>query len=113
MDESVLAPRTACALLRDGRVQMIDVRGRDEVELGRIPGVRSIPLAELPSELVTLDRRRPVVFVSDTGRKAVAAMKVLRAAGITASSVEGGVRAWRRARLPIEDSVVHAPPPPK
>ena len=70
MDESVLAPSMAWALLQEGRVQMIDVRGRDEVDLPRIPGARAIPLDELPSELATLDRERPVVFVSGTGRKA-------------------------------------------
>jgi rhodanese-related sulfurtransferase len=91
---------------------MIDVWGRDELDLPRIPGVRSIPLDELPSELVTLDRERPVVFVSGTGRKAAAAVKVLRSAGITASAVEGGMSAWRKAGLPTEDSVVHPPPPP-
>ena len=102
----------AWALLQDGRVQLIDVRGRDEVDLPRIPGARAIPLDELPSELATLDRERPVVFVSGTGRKAAAAMKVLRSAGITAGAVEGGIRAWLEAGLPIEHSVVQAPPPP-
>ena len=100
MDESVLAPSMAWTLLQEGRVQMIDVRGRDEVDLPRIPGARAIPLDELPSELATLDRERPVVFVWGTGRKANAAMKVLRAAGITASAVEGGMRAWQKAGLP-------------
>ena len=112
MDESVLAPSMAWALLQQGRVQMIDVRGRDEVALPRIPGARAIPLEELPSELATLDRERPVVFVSGTGRTAADAMKALRAAGITASAVEGGMRAWRKAGLPIEDGVSQAPPPP-
>ena len=29
-------------------------------------------------------------------------MKVLRSAGITASAVEGGIRAWKKPGLPIE-----------
>jgi rhodanese-related sulfurtransferase len=41
--------------------------------LPRIPGARAIRLDELPIELATLDRERPVVFVSGTGRKAAAA----------------------------------------
>jgi sulfur dioxygenase len=112
MDESLLAPWMAWALLQDRRVQLIDLRGRDEVNLPRIPGARAIPVDELPSELATLDRERPVVFVSGSGRKAAAATEVLRSAGITASAVDGGMRAWREAGLPIENGVVQAPPPP-
>jgi rhodanese-related sulfurtransferase len=78
MAKSLLAPWMAWALLQDGRAQLIDLRGRDEIDLPRIPGGRAIPLDELPSELATLDRERPVVFVSATGRKAVEAMRALR-----------------------------------
>ncbi len=112
MDESLLSPWTAWAVLQDGRAQMIDLRGRDEIDLPRILGAPAIPLGELPSELATLDRERPVVFVSGSGRKAMAAMEVLRSAGITDCAAEGGMRAWLDAGLPIEDGVVQAPPPP-
>ena len=61
-------------------------------------------MEELPSELATLDRERPVVLVSGTGQKAAEAMQVLRSAGITACAVEGGMRAWFDAELPIESS---------
>ena len=101
MDDSLLAPSMAWALLQDGRVQLVDLRGRDEIDLPRIPGARTIPLEELPSELATLDRERPVVLVSGTGRKAAEAMEVLRSAGISACAVEGGMRVWLDAGLPI------------
>lgn len=112
MAESMLSPRTALALMQDARAQLIDLRGRDELDLPRIPGARAILLDELASELATLDRERPVVFVSGSGRKAIAAMEVLRSAGITACAVEGGMRACLHAERPIENSVVQAPPPP-
>jgi rhodanese-related sulfurtransferase len=98
--------------LQDGRVRLIDLRERDEVDLPRLPGARAIPLDELPCAVSTTDRSRPVVFVSGTGRKAAAAMEVLRSAGITAGAVESGFRAWLEAGLPIEDSVVRVPPAP-
>jgi len=110
MAESLLAPWMAWLLLEDARVQLIDLRGRDEVDLPRIPGAHVIPLDELPSELVALDRERPVVFVSGTGRKAAAAMEVLRSAGITAGAVDGGIRAWLEAGLPIENDTARAWP---
>ena len=101
MDDSLLAPRSAWELLQNGRAQLIDLRAR-EVGVPRIPGARAIPLEELPSELATLDRERPVVFISDTGRKAAGTRSVLRAAGLTASAVKGGMRAWVEAGLPVE-----------
>ena len=113
VDDSVLPPRTVWTLVKDGRAQLIDLRGREEVDLTRIPGARAIPLDELPSELVTLDRERPVVFVSGTGRKATEAMEVERSAGITACAVEGGVGAWIEAGLPIESRVAHGSPSPR
>jgi len=111
MDESLLAPRTAWALLQDGRVQLIDLRGRNEIDSPRIPGARAIPFEDLPHELATLDRERPVVLVSGSGRKAAELMQLLRSAGITARAVEGGMRAWLDASLPAENSVVNASPP--
>jgi rhodanese-related sulfurtransferase len=110
--KSLLAPWMAWALLQDGRAQLIDLRGRDEIDLPRIPGVRAIPLDELPSEPAKLDRERPVVFVSGTGRKAAEAMRVQPSAAIIACGVEGGVHAWLDAGLPTESGVVEAPAPP-
>ena len=110
MTESLLAPWMAWALLQDGRAQLIDLRGRDEIELPRIPGARVIPLEELPGELATLDHERPVVFVSGTGQRAAEAMRVLRSAGITASAVEGGMRAWLDAGLPSGRDEAQASP---
>ena len=102
MDAHLLDPRQAWALLQDGRVQLIDLRGRGETALPQIPGARWIPLEELAHELTTLDRERPIVLVSGTGQKAAAAMGVLRSAGVTASAVDGGMRAWLEAGLPTE-----------
>ena len=112
MDQSLLAPWVAWVLLQQGRIQLIDLRGRDETDSPRIPGARVIPLEDLPRELATLDRERPVVLVSGTGRKAAELMQLLRSAGITARAVEGGMRAWLDASLPTETSVANASPPP-
>ena len=109
MDESLLAPWMAWALQQDGRAQLVDLRGREDADQPRIPSARVIPLDELPGELATLDRERPVVFVSDTGRSAAEAMEVLRSAGMTAGAVDGGIRAWLEAELPIETDEHRAP----
>ncbi len=106
MLEQLLAPSRAWELHSGGRVTLVDLRTADDPYPGvRIPGARLIPLEDLACELVTLDRERPVVFVSVTGRKARGAAKALRAAGMAAWAVEGGIRAWLRDALPTEPPV--------
>ena len=108
MLEELLAPSKAWALAQNCRVQLIDLRAPDDLHPGvRIPGARLIALEDLAGELVTIDRQRPVVFVSVTGRKARGAARALRAAGMAASAVEGGMRAWLRDALPTEPTVVN------
>jgi rhodanese-related sulfurtransferase len=102
MDGSLISPWMAWAMSESGRVQLIDVRSRDE--LPRVAGARTVPLDELAHELATLDRERPVVFLSGGGRKAIEAMELLRATGMTANAVAGGVVAWREAGLPLQQS---------
>jgi rhodanese-related sulfurtransferase len=104
MREPLISPWRAWALAERGRVQLIDLREDHERELPRVVGARDIPLDELPDALATLDRERPVVFLSTHGARAAEATGVLRSAGITAHAVEGGVHAWVEAGLPLEHS---------
>ncbi len=102
VDESLLEPSMAWALLRTGLIQLIDIRRRDGVGAARVKGARPIPLDELPAELATLDRERPVVLMSLSGRTAADIVRVLRSAGGSARTVEGGLRAWLDAGLPVD-----------
>jgi rhodanese-related sulfurtransferase len=109
MVDGKLSPSQAWALHLGGRVTLIDLRGADNPYPAiQIPGARVIPLEDLPGELVTIDRERPVVFVSVTGRKASGATKALRSVGMAASAVEGGIRAWVREGLPTETAAANA-----
>jgi rhodanese-related sulfurtransferase len=102
MDTSLLSPRMAWAMSRDGRAQLIDLSDQADCGAPRIPGACAISLDQLPHELATLDRERPLVLVSVTGATAAELTQVLRAAGITAFAVDGGMQAWVAAGLPIQ-----------
>ena len=82
MDGSLMSPWIAWALCEARRVQLIDLRARDE--LPRIGGARAIPLEELSHELATLDRERPAVFCRAAGAKPRATVEMLRATGTPA-----------------------------
>ena len=87
MDVDTLAARLA-------EVQVVDVRGQDEWEAGRIDGSRHIPLDQLSRRLDELDRGQPIVAVCHYGQRSTDAAALLRDNGFRAESLDGGLDAW-------------------
>ncbi|TSD47545.1 MBL fold metallo-hydrolase [Rhodococcus sp. KBS0724] len=93
------APRTAVVeleeLLDSGAVTLIDIRNPGERDFGVIDGARSIPLAQLRSQIADLPRSKPIVVHCAGGRRSSVAASLLRAEGIeNASDLVGGYTAW-------------------
>ena len=82
--------------------QLVDVRELYEREAGRIAGSRHIELTALPSQAATLDSERPVIFYCRVGSRSTMAAQALRAAGIEAYSMEGGLLRWTAEERPLE-----------
>lgn len=76
--------------------QVIDVREPWEWAIARIEGSRLLPLDDLARRLGELDPRREVVAVCHHGVRSLAAQQLLRGAGFTSWSLEGGIDAWAR-----------------
>lgn len=81
---------------------LLDVReaGELESELGHLPGIVHIPLAELPEHLNELgpDKKKEIVTVCRSGSRAQTAAKILMEAGFKKVSVlTGGMIAWQTA----------------
>ncbi len=90
-----IAPaRVAEWLQEDAAPQLIDVREPYEREAGYIDGSRHIELTKLPSEAASLDAGRPVVFYCRVGARSTMAAQALRAAGVEAYSMDGGLVRW-------------------
>jgi len=85
-------------------VVLLDVRPEPEYRAGHIAGARSAPLAQLPSLLTKLPRRREIVAYCRGPYCVYAddAVRLLRARGLTARRLEVGFPEWRRAGLPVE-----------
>jgi rhodanese-related sulfurtransferase len=96
------SPQQVAELLAAGKIQLIDVRQRDEHEAGRIAGDRLIELMALASEAETLDRDRPVVFYCRTGSRSAMATDAFRGAGFDAHNLAGGLVEWAAAGLALE-----------
>jgi rhodanese-related sulfurtransferase len=93
------------ALVRRGRVLLLDVRPAEEYEAAHIAGAISIPHDDLKRRLSELPRERKIVAYCRGPYCvfAIEAVKVLRARGFTATRIEDGVPDWRARGLPIEN----------
>lgn len=88
-------------LQEDPDLQLIDVREPYEHEAGHIDGSRLIELVKLSSQAATLDPARPVVFYCRVGGRSLMAAQALRAAGIDAYSMVGGLVRWASEGKPL------------
>lgn len=86
-----------------GLVTVIDVRPREEFELGHVPGAVSVPLEELEARLAELDPAMEIVAYCRGAYclLAVEAVARLRAWGFSARRMEEGMPEWRAAGLPV------------
>jgi adenylyltransferase/sulfurtransferase len=99
-----LGAAEAARLLEVGHGVLVDVRTPAEVALGAIPGSRPVPLADLDPEVGDWPRDRAVVCVCAAGGRSAQAAARLRAAGVEAYSLDGGVLAWQAEGLPWQEA---------
>jgi rhodanese-related sulfurtransferase len=83
-------------------LQLLDVRGADELAAARVAGARCIPMAQVPARLDELDRTRPVAVLCRSGNRSAQVTDFLCRAGFDARNVDGGLQAWAGAGLPVQ-----------
>jgi rhodanese-related sulfurtransferase len=89
--------------LQQGGAQLVDVRMADEREAGRIPDdTAHIELDDLSEQAGSLDRDRPLVFYCRSGSRSAMAAQAFAAAGFDAHNLDGGLKAWVAAGLPLD-----------
>ena len=79
---------------------VLDVREQDEWDAGHIAGATHIPLGELPDRIDDLPEEDLLVVCRSGGRSMRASMWLNRS-GFTARNLDGGMRAWSMAGLPM------------
>jgi len=101
-DAATIGPRELQALREQGEPPfLLDVRSPIEFESERIEGAKNIPLDVLDGRLEEVPAQGDVVVVCRTGVRATIAAEAMARAGRRARVLEGGVLAWRRAKLPL------------
>lgn len=90
--------------VRNGEVVLLDLRPPEEYSSGHLPKARSIPFSELEERLDELDDGRTIVAYC-RGPYCVAAIKgveALRACGLDARRLSGGVAEWKAGGHTLE-----------
>lgn len=81
----------------ESEVFLLDVREPDEHEEQAIPGSTLIPLGSLQRRLAEVPKDRQVVVYCAVGGRSARATHFLRAHGVEAANLHGGIRAWLQA----------------
>lgn len=79
----------------------VDVRPADQYKAGTIAQARNLPAADIDAKANTLPKNKPLVVFCDQGRESAKAAALLRKQGLDAVSLEGGLKAWTQAGLPL------------
>lgn len=91
----------AAAIAASGEATLLDVRDEDEVTPASVSEAVHIPLAYLAARSSELPADGRVAVFCRGGGRGARAVAVLRAAGIDAVNVRGGLRAWQQSGLPM------------
>ena len=95
----------AVSLINHHDAVVLDVREDREVAGGVIHGARHIPLGQLQTRLVELEkfRTRPVIVNCRSGHRSLNACVLLHKQGFEkVHNLSGGITAWQQANMPLE-----------
>jgi len=80
---------------------VLDVRTQEEWNEFHAPNTTLIPLDELASRVNELPKDQPIVVVCRSGNRSQTGRNILLQAGFNATSMNGGLNAWRDSGHPV------------
>lgn len=99
---SAVGTAHAIQMINHQQAVWVDVRTAEQYQAGHIAQARSVPVAELEKKAAALPKNKPLVVVCEQGRDSAKAVTKLRAQGFAeVVALDGGMRAWSQAGLPI------------
>jgi rhodanese-related sulfurtransferase len=82
---------------------IVDVREPDEVAQVRVAGATLVPMSGFTEQAAELPKDRPLLILCASGaRSAAVTGYLLRSGWSDVANIDGGIKAWERAGLPVE-----------
>src|SRR5213593_3547105 len=95
-----------CKLDGGARPTLLDVREKEEVRQGYVPGALSLPrgFLEMRVEEAVPDKNAPIVAYCAGGTRSLLAGRILKELGYAnVVSMRGGFTAWKNQGLPVKE----------
>ena len=101
--DGAVSPAQAASMIKEKKdLQLIDVRTEAEYADGHLAGAKLVPVQEIDKRLAEIDKQKPVLLYCRSGHRSGNALKILQDKGYTqAKHIEGGIKAWQAAGLPV------------
>ena len=105
-----LSPSLAVQMMNKEKAQVIDVCEPAEFAAGHVPGSKNIPLAQIgEAKGLPGNKQTPLIVVCASGMRAGRAAAQLKKLGYdNAQVLQGGMKSWREAQMPVERSQAKA-----
>ncbi len=99
-------PKTAHDWIHAGKAVLIDVREPDEYIKEHVPEAHLVPLSGFNTEDFPEEHDKIAVFhCKSGGRTEASAPRILQTGFREVYQLDGGIEAWRRAGLPVNENV--------
>ena len=85
--------------LKNNNAELLDIRTKDENDLGSIPGSVHVDLAELRDSLSKLDKDKEYIVYCQVGLRGYIAYRMLAQHGFKAKNLDGGYKLWQYTTL--------------
>jgi hypothetical protein len=102
---SGISPNETVMMINRQKAVVIDVCSLEEFAQGHITGSKNIPADKITEQLavVVSDKAKPIVMVCASGVRSKVAMVSAQKLGFTqVQCLNGGLKAWKEANLPVE-----------
>ena len=102
-----ISPTEAVQLINRQKAVVVDVCSDEEYAGGHVAGAKHVPLADLQARLgeVVKNKATPVILVCASGMRSKSAQSIALKLGYEqVHSLQGGLKAWKEANLPVEKS---------
>ena len=93
-------PKELAGRIKDGAVQLVDVRAATEFHEGYIENAQNQFLGKLMRELDQIDKSKPIVIQCLAGGRSAIGASILQRAGFDVTNMTGGYKAWIESGLP-------------